>query len=90
MPFEVLDRSFMLLGLLTCREGSQILSLSRPRIGMSGIDPVLTRLQFTNHHRTSVSYLDACVYLPVIPQEDRPFPVVNGSEFVHLNFLSVK
>ncbi len=45
----------MLLGLLSRSEGAKVLPLACLRIGMPGIDPKLSRLQFANHRGSPYS-----------------------------------
>lgn len=49
VTLEKLDGSFVLFGSLSCFEGSEVPPLARPGILLSRVEPILTRLQLSNH-----------------------------------------
>ena len=51
MAFEILDRSFMCLGLLQRLERAQVAAFARLYILLARVQAVLARFQFTNHGR---------------------------------------
>lgn len=49
VSLEVLDRALVLLGFLARREGSEIFSLLRLGVDMTGVDAEFSAFQFANH-----------------------------------------
>ena len=47
--FEILDRALVLFCRCACAERAEVSSLAGPRVGLAGIQPVLSRTQLPNH-----------------------------------------
>ena len=54
MVFEILDRAFVFLRCCFAVERAKIFSFARPRIFLSGIQPILAGLQFPNHALSNI------------------------------------
>jgi hypothetical protein len=67
MPLKKLNVPIVLFGGIARRKGPQVSSLSRARISLPGVKPILARFEFTNHTTQGARKLpmDTSVLYPV-------------------------